>query len=155
MEVKKGAVFLMTKREQIVRCARSWLGTPYHHQESIKGVGCDCLGLLRGVWTEFYGEANPEEVPNYSPSWNDHRLDDPMLQIAKKYFKERPKHAEMQEGDVLMFRMRRGQAVKHCAIVSAQAKMIHAYNLHAVREDDITNWWLEKLAGVFRFKGVR
>ena len=38
-----------------VASARGWLGTPYHHQASLKGVGCDCLGLLRGVWREVIG----------------------------------------------------------------------------------------------------
>jgi hypothetical protein len=29
----------MVTREAIVAAARSWLGTPYHHQASVKGVG--------------------------------------------------------------------------------------------------------------------
>lgn len=148
----------MTKHQQIVEITRSWIGTPYHHQESVKGQGCDCLGLLRGVWREFYGDENPEPMPNYSPSWGDHRVDDPLMMVAKKYFKEqsKPKRAgDLREGDVLLFRMRRGMAVKHCSIVSGPEKMIHAYSLHEVREDDITDWWISKLVGVFRFKGVR
>ncbi len=34
----------MTTREDIVRAARGWIGTPYRHQASLKGVGTDCLG---------------------------------------------------------------------------------------------------------------
>ena len=34
----------------VIAEARSWIGTPYRHQASLKGVGCDCLGLVRGVW---------------------------------------------------------------------------------------------------------
>jgi NlpC/P60 family putative phage cell wall peptidase len=30
--------------------ARAWIGTPDRHQASLKGMGCDCLGLVRGVW---------------------------------------------------------------------------------------------------------
>ncbi len=30
-----------------------------------KGVGCDCLGLVRGVWRAVYG-ADPEHPPAYS-----------------------------------------------------------------------------------------
>ena len=45
---------------RIVRAARGWLGTPYHDQASVKGVGCDCLGLIRGVWREVVG---PEPKP--------------------------------------------------------------------------------------------
>lgn len=39
----------------IIAIARSWLGTPYHDQASLRGVGCDCLGLARGVWREIVG----------------------------------------------------------------------------------------------------
>jgi len=46
----------------VERIARSWIGTPYVHQASVKGVGCDCLGLLRGVWRELVG-AEPEKMP--------------------------------------------------------------------------------------------
>ena len=52
----------------IVALARGWIGTPYQHQASLKGVGCDCLGLLRGVWREYSG-AEPESVPPYTPDW--------------------------------------------------------------------------------------
>ena len=37
-------------RAAIVAEARAWIGTRYRHQASVKGVGCDCLGLVRGVW---------------------------------------------------------------------------------------------------------
>ncbi len=29
--------------------AMSWAGTPFAHQASLRGVGCDCGGLVRGV----------------------------------------------------------------------------------------------------------
>jgi NlpC/P60 family putative phage cell wall peptidase len=52
-------------RNTIIAEARSWIGTPYHHQAALKGVGCDCLGLVRGVWRAVYG-ADPEHPPAYS-----------------------------------------------------------------------------------------
>ena len=36
-------------RAQVVAEARTWLGTRWHHQASLKGVGCDCVGLVRGA----------------------------------------------------------------------------------------------------------
>lgn len=39
----------MQKREDVIREAREWVGTPFHHQAASKGVGCDCAGLVRGV----------------------------------------------------------------------------------------------------------
>ncbi len=52
----------------IVAAARLWLGTPYRHQASLRGVGTDCLGLVRGVWREVIGE-EPQSLPPYSASW--------------------------------------------------------------------------------------
>ncbi len=47
-------------RDDIIAEARSWIGTPYRHQASLKGVGCDCLGLVRGVGGAIAGaEAGP------------------------------------------------------------------------------------------------
>jgi NlpC/P60 family putative phage cell wall peptidase len=39
--------------EVIVTQARTWLGTPFHHQARVKGKGCDCLGLIIGVVQEL------------------------------------------------------------------------------------------------------
>ena len=52
-----------SRAEEIVARARAWIGTPYRHQASRKGVGCDCLGLVRGVWRAVCG-AEPEVVPD-------------------------------------------------------------------------------------------
>ena len=35
------------------------------------GAGCDCLGLLRGVWRSLYGDE--PAVPNYRADWRDQR----------------------------------------------------------------------------------
>jgi len=61
----------MTRAEfnrSIVIATRGWIGTPYHHQQSTKRQGTDCLGLVRGVWREICG-LEQEPVPNYGSSW--------------------------------------------------------------------------------------
>ncbi len=58
----------MTARSDIVTAARGWIGTPYRHQASVKGAGCDCLGLLRGVWREVVGP-EPQTPPAYTAGW--------------------------------------------------------------------------------------
>jgi len=57
----------MVTREAIVAAARSFIGTPYHHQASCKKAGCDCLGLIRGVWRDVYGP-EPEAPGQYHRS---------------------------------------------------------------------------------------
>lgn len=56
--------------EDVVTLARRWIGTPYVHQASRIGAGCDCLGLIRGIWREHHG-CEPELPPPYSADWGE------------------------------------------------------------------------------------
>ena len=65
-------------RPEVVTAARGWIGTPYVHQASVRGAGCDCLGLLRGVWRELIGP-EPEVVPPYTMDWSEPQGDLPRV----------------------------------------------------------------------------
>ena len=131
--------------------ARGWLGTPYRHQASLKGEGADCLGLLRGVWGELMG-AEPEPVPPYRPDWAEVGGEETLLTAARRWLIEIPV-ARAAVGDVLLFRMAPGCAVKHCAILSdvdgAEPRIIHAYWGRAVVESWVGPWWRRRLAAAF------
>ena len=137
----------------VVAAAREWLGTPYRHQASVKGAGADCLGLVRGVWREVVGE-EPEAVPAYAADWAEVGGEETLLAAARRWLEAVPVE-EMQVGDVLLFRMAEGAAVKHCAILSdpggPEPRMIHAYWGRAVVESWMGPWWRRRLAAVFRF----
>ena len=68
----------------IIAEARSWIGTPYRHQASLKGVGCDCLGLVRGVWRTLYGE-EPERMPAYSRDWAEASLRETLAEAGTRH----------------------------------------------------------------------
>ncbi len=142
-------------RTHILAAARDWLGTPYVHQASRKGAGCDCLGLVRGVYREIYG-AEPEPPPPYTPDWNEraHARDgvsEPLLDAARRNLS--PVDAP-QPGDVLIFRIMRGGPAKHCGVMSADDQFIHAYAGRAVIESWLNRWWRARIAGAFAFPGV-
>ena len=139
-----------------VAAARGWLGTPYRHQASVRGEGADCLGLVRGVWRETVG-TEPEAMPAYQPDWAEVGGEETLITAARRWLVERPV-GEMRPGDVLMFRMAEGAAVKHCAILSAlpdetqgvaEPRMIHAYWGRAVVESWMGPWWMRRLAAAF------
>lgn len=136
----------------IVQIARAWLGTPYQHQASLKGVGCDCLGLVRGVWRELYG-SEPEPPPAYRADWAEIGGRESLLEAAGRHLT--PVALEdFGAGDVLLFRMSPGAAVKHCAIVSetgAGAKIIHAYWGRAAVESWLGPWWRRRAVAAFSF----
>ena len=139
--------------ERVVLAARGWIGTPYRHQASVRGQGADCLGLVRGVWREVLG-AEPEAVPAYSPDWAEVGGRETLLEAAERWLVPVPVDA-MAVGDVVLFRMSEGCAVKHCAILSDRSRpeprMIHAYWGRAVVESWLGPWWMRRRVAVFRF----
>jgi NlpC/P60 family putative phage cell wall peptidase len=157
---------LFINPDRILEIARSWIGTPYRHQHSLKGVGADCLGLLRGVWKELYG-VEAEVPPPYTRDWAELRSGtggEPMLEAAERNL-HRIELAEVSPGDVVLIRVRPTALIKHCGIISETApiknirdcpvhRLIHAYSLHAVTEDYMHSNWLDKEMHFFRFKEI-
>jgi len=139
-------------RSLIVAEARSWIGTPYRHQASLKGVGCDCLGLVRGVWRALIG-TEPERVPPYAPDWAEAAHDEPLAAAGLRHLVAIAPDA-FRQGDVLLFRWRAELAAKHAAIVTAPDKMVHAHDGAAVAEVALAPWWRRRLAYAFRFPGL-
>jgi len=142
----------MTDTDRIVAAARGWLGTPYLHQASLKGVGADCLGLVRGVWREVMG-AEPEAPPAYVPGWAEMGGGEAMAEAARRHLREIP-YTEYQAGDVLLFRWRPHLPAKHAGIAISADSMIHAQEGAAVAEVALSAWWRWHLAFAFRFPGV-
>ena len=139
-------------RQQIAAEARAWLATPYRHQASLKGVGCDCLGLVRGVWRAVIGE-EPERAPPYAPDWAEAAAGEPLADAAARHLVAIDRDA-FGEGDVLLFRWRANLPAKHAAIVTAPALMVHAHDGAAVAEVALAPWWRRRIAYAFRFPGV-
>ncbi len=131
--------------------ARAWIGTPYLHQASVCGVGCDCLGLLRGVWRALYG-AEPEAVPAYTPDWSEPQGDERLMAAALRHMTSAG--PDWRAGQVLLFRMRRGAVAKHLGILSAHgdtSAFIHAYSGHGVVESPLSLPWRRRVVARFEF----
>jgi NlpC/P60 family putative phage cell wall peptidase len=142
----------MTLPDLIVAGARSWIGTPYLRQGSVKGAGADCLGLLRGVWREVFG-AEPEPVPAYTADWAEPDRREVLLEAAGRLLLTKPLR-EAAPGDVLLFRMREGSIAKHLGIQSetgATSAFVHAYTHHGVIESPLSLPWQRRIAARFAF----
>jgi NlpC/P60 family putative phage cell wall peptidase len=136
----------------ILTAARGWIGTPYHHQACVRGVGADCLGLVRGVWREVYG-SDAEAPSAYSRDWADATGHETMLGAARQHMTE-ISIQDAAPGDVLIFRLRPGFVAKHAGIKATNATFIHAMEGLAAAEVPLTPWWQRRIAAVFRFPGV-
>lgn len=141
----------MIAREQIVAAARGWIGTPYHHQASVKGVGCDCLGLIRGVWRVLCGP-EPEALPAYTRDWGDATGSESLMEAGCRHLTKLA-DVSLAQGDVLVFRMHAGVA-KHAGILSEPARFIHAQEELGVVEVALTRWWRRRAVAASAFPGV-
>ncbi len=145
------------QREDIVASARGWIGTPYKHQASLKTIGSDCLGLIRGVFRELEGH-EPEVPPPYSADWAEApdlygQCNETMALAAGRHLREIPVGL-IQPGDVLLFRMTPQAVAKHAAILSGPNTMIHACSGRAVTEVSFADWWRRRLAHAYSFPGI-
>lgn len=142
----------MTRQARIVATARRWIGTPYRHQAACFQAGCDCLGLLRGVWQEVLGPL-PEQIPSYSRDWSEPQGEERLWLAAKRHLVPKQIGAEA-AGDILLFRMRSGAMAKHLGIVSqigTEGRFIHAYSGHGVVESAFALPWRRRVIARFSF----
>lgn len=140
-------------QDAVVAAARAWIGTPYHHQASLKGIGADCLGLIRGVWRDLYG-AEAELPLGYSRDWGEVSGDETLIEAATRHLIAR-EVAAPEPGDVLVFRMRSGAIAKHAGILGTPETMIHAMEDRRAAEIPFTAYWRRRLAAVFTFPGIQ
>lgn len=136
-------------RARILAEALDWVGTPYRHQGSRKGVGCDCLGLVRGIWREIYG-FEPESPGAYAPDWAEADVGDRLLEAAGRHC-EPLGPLEAGPGDLVVFRWRPEHAAKHLGILTSPTSFIHAYEGQAVTVSPLIPHWRRKIAGAFAF----
>lgn len=134
-------------RAAALSCARGWIDTPYRHQASVRGVGCDCLGLIRGIWRELYGE-EPEAAPNYTPDWAEKSGEETLLRAAQRWLHLQD---DPQPGDVFLFRLRPGVPCKHVGIVGPDDTVIHAYWGRSVVTSWLDPFWRRRIAFAFSF----
>ena len=139
-------------RTAIVAAARRWIGTPYLHQASLIGVGCDCLGLVRGVWREVLGD-EPEAAQLYSPSWAEALKGELLLDGLTRHFAP-VALVDCRPGDVLTFRFREHLPAKHLAILASDTHMVHAHSGACVAEVPLVDPWRKRLVVAFAFPGV-
>ena len=120
-------------REDVVRVARAWIGTPYHHRAKVKGAGVDCGMILQAVFSEA-GVINDYDTGEYPPDWMMHRSQELYLCAVEQYAKK--VNREPLPGDVALFRF--GRCISHGAIVTDWPFVVHAYkDARMVVEDNI------------------
>jgi NlpC/P60 family putative phage cell wall peptidase len=119
----------MLARDAIVAEAREWKETPFHWEASVKGVGCDCKGLVAGV-ARALGRPEGDALEAHARAYS-RRVDERALKRGlQRLFDE---VAVAEPGDILLLPVA-GKA-QHMAIYTGEGRMIHtARGLHKVIE---------------------
>ena len=135
------------QKQSVVTEVHSWLGTPYHHQGGIKGVGVDCAYLLIRVFHNcgLIPDIDPRPYPM---DWHLHRSEE-------RYLSGVLDHAEKvddpQPGDVALYQF--GRCISHGAIVIDWPTIIHAHKGEGCVLADGNGGYLEgRLAGFWRLR---
>lgn len=103
-------------REDIIRVAREWVGTPWHHQARKKGVGTDCVGLVVGVLAEL-------GAPVADFTWYGRAPEgDALLREVRARFHELP---APEPGCLLVFFIRKRTVAQHVGLLTDVGTIIH------------------------------
>ena len=112
----------MTTREDVVREALSWVGTPYHHMADVKGAdgGVDCAMILVRVYCDL-GIVPLFDPRPYPSQWHLNQQEERYLRVFGAYCH---RVEEGQPGDVALYKY--GQCVSHSGIIVAPGYIVHA-----------------------------
>jgi len=142
----------MIARALVVATAREWLGTRWQHQARLKGVACDCAGLVVGVARELGIKEVDFDVNGYQRIPNGNEL----KEHCRAHMAPVPLE-NMQPGDVVL--MRFAGEPQHLAIVADYVggglSIVHAYALsRKVVEARLDDIWHARIVEAYQMPGV-
>jgi len=121
-------------RANVVAEALSWKGTPYVHNQVLKGVAADCVLFPLAVY-EAVGVLKPGPIPDYSPQWFLHRSEEKyMLAVLERGAVETD---SLEPGNFCLWRI--GRCYSHGGIIIRWPQIIHALRPREVMLSDATN----------------
>lgn len=124
--------------ERLISIARSWINTPWQHNQKTKGIGVDCVRFLEQVAIE-YGVDIPPLPDHYS------RLveNEAMLDYLSQHFRLVTQRG-LQAGDVILFKPK--GLFNHIGLATSPTTVIHACQPEGkVLEHNIDGIWAKML----------
>lgn len=127
--------------------ARTWLKTPFHHQASVKGVGCDCAGLVKGTARNL-GYQVSDVYTNYGREPANGELERTLENLLNK--KDSNK---LSKGNIILFKFL--NEPQHLGIYCGDGIVIHSYSTEGgVVEHLIDDKWKKRIVNVFELPGL-
>lgn len=122
----KWNVFRVATRDDVIREALSWLGTPYQHMGRKKGPsgGCDCATFVADVFHNV-GLITKVKIDYYAQWWHLARSEERYLAQVLDYATEfNPTVDPPQSADIALWRY--GRTYSHGAIIVRWPEIIEA-----------------------------
>lgn len=138
----------MTTRADIIAAARSFIGTPFHHQARLPGVGLDCIGVpvcaARTVGLPVVDSTDYRRRP--SPK-------DPDF-LIRHLARNLDRVETPQPADVVCFGWRDSALAYHLGIMTDPTHMVHAWaGGEKVLEVEIAPW-MDRFHSAWSFRGL-
>lgn len=125
-----------------------WVGTPFHHQGRLKGIGVDCAGVIVCIGRKFGVDAGFKDDLDYGKSPDSKE----MLYNLRTYMTP-IEIADALIGDVLNFAPINGS--QHLGILMTDGDVIHASEPDGkVIRQNLSGWLGTKRIGAYRYKGL-
>jgi len=138
--------------QDVVRKAREYLGTPFHHQGRLKGIGIDCVGLVFCTAKELGLLDGVKDCFGYSRSPDGSTF---MQETSRALMPLEVEEA--MEGDVLAFWMTRSEQHRYPQHMGfcTDIGLLHTYaSSGCVVEHGLDARWQRRILGAFRIPGV-
>jgi cell wall-associated NlpC family hydrolase len=140
------------KRADVIAAARSFIGTPFHHQGRAPGIGLDCVGVVVCAGRAA-GDPCSWDHTNYG-----------RVQGAGLIFEEASKYLVRSDpdphpGDVLIFALdSRVSLPQHSGILTEAGTFVHARfgtrrKIGPVEEREYSPTWRSRTFATFRYPG--
>ena len=142
--------------EQIIAQARTWLGTPFHHQGRVKHVGVDCIGLIVCVIDELgLSDENGQRLASYDSTGYSRTPDGFTLKSKLDSHLQPISIEEIAPGDILLFRFNKNP--QHVGFVTDRSdgdlSILHCYSTsNYVVEHRLDDKWRKLIVAAYRFK---
>ncbi len=130
-------------RSAIAEEAKTWIGTPYHANGAVKGVGVNCAQFLYCVAKAATVIASDAPLPRwFTPQLATHSKEERLVAYVMSYGATEVTEACVGTGDIVLYKS--GQAHGHAAIVLDWPCIIHVLPGHGCQMGHIDEGRLGK-----------
>ena len=109
------------ERKLVVQEALSWLRTPYHHMQRVKGAGVDCGQFLIAVYSAT-GVIRDIDTGYYAQQWASNQREERYLKWIERYA---CRVDVPLPGDIVVYLF--GRCMSHGGVVVEWPSIVHSY----------------------------